>query len=173
MSGVGVDRKHCGSPKFRGLPRETQRVRLRVLDVGKTSKLHPIVAVVVVVFGAIVLALAAGAILMATRLGWDIRLLWLLGAPVGFASYWFLIRGHLRDETWRESLPAIVIATGLVSSMLNLVFRVSPVYAVFILSAAAGLTGFAFVRFLAELRVMRFVMDLGEADEDEGSSLPG
>jgi hypothetical protein len=126
--------------------------------------------VVPVIFGTIVLALATGAVLMATRLGWNLRLLWLVGAPVGIACDRFLIRGHPPTAEWRQSLPANLIAIALVSSVLNLAFGVSPVYAVFTLSAAAALAGAAFLRLLGQMRVLKMVLALVESAADDDSA---
>jgi hypothetical protein len=145
-------------------------VRLRVLPARESSKWPTGAIVIAVLFGAIALALVVGATLMAARLGWSLRLLSLLGAPVGVAGYWFIMRPPPPAETWRESLPAVSIAMGLISTALNLVFGVSAVYAVFTLSVAAGLVGMTYLRFRGQLRAMRSVIGLIEAlDEDDSA----
>jgi hypothetical protein len=144
-------------------------VRLVLVAARNTSKRGVGVIVVPVIFGTIVLALATGAILMAPRLGWNLRLLSLVGAPVGIACDRFLIRGHAPIAEWRQSLPAIVIAIGVVSSVLNLAFGVSRVFAVFTLSAAAALAGVAFLRLLGQMRVLKMVLALVESAADDDS----
>jgi hypothetical protein len=136
----------------------------------KIGTLQPVVLVVAGVFGSIALALVVGTILMVTRLGWNLRLISLIGAPVGIACYRFLLRPPRPTGTWRESLPALLAVIALICTALNLIFGVSAVYAVFTLSAAAGLTGMAYLRFLAQLRVMRFVINLVEEVDEENNS---
>jgi hypothetical protein len=71
----------------------------------KIGTLQPVVLVVAGVFGAIALALVVGTILSVTRLGWNLRLLSLIGAPVGIGCYRFLPRPPRPTGTWREAPP--------------------------------------------------------------------
>jgi len=90
---------------------------------------------------------AVAAAASADAIGWDARLLWLLGAPLGVGCAWFFFRGPGRS--WQS--PHWLLRSGPAMGAVAGAWIVSDDFELFMVSFLAGLFGAPLVVWLSEM----------------------